>query len=121
MANSNYPEAPKYDQRDRFYQLDQRGARMGMYAQLPNGRCWDQAHLELVKDINETWAPFTVMRKILIEAGARNVGAAMLMTEREQQQWYDYIDALEGKKGDEALRQAKEHGSGIKPYTIREL
>jgi len=119
--NSFDPNRTAYDVNARMRQLDDRGERMTMYTQLPNGRCWDKDHLALVMDINETWAPFTVIRKLLIEAGARNVGQGILMSEREQQQWYDHCDALTGTKGPEALQRAKDEGSGIRPFTLRDL
>jgi len=105
----------------RDFDLDDRGARMAIYARLPDGRCWDEEHLALCMNVNELWAPFTVIRKLLIEAGRRNVGTGILMTPDERSRWLEYLNTLAGANGDEAMHKAQQEGSGIRPFRLRDL
>ena len=120
-TNSFYPDAPVYDGNQRLSQLDEREKRMNAYVNLPDGRVWDGTHLDLVKDTNEVWAPHTVRRKLLIEAGARNVASAMILTESERERWMYHTECLAGVHGAAEMQRARAEGSGIKPFTLREL
>jgi hypothetical protein len=96
--------------------LDERGGRMEVYLDLPDGRLWDEQHAAHVRDINETWAPFTVLRKQLIEAGWRAIGPQMLLSKAEQDTFWKYRHDLGGDNGDDARTAARQNGSGITPY-----
>lgn len=100
----------------RDWQLDDRVGRMDTYANLPDGRLWDEQHAAHVRNQGDQWGPFNVLRQQLIEAGWRAIGPNMLLSQQEKEQYFRHLDNLAGKNGDDARTQAQQQGSGITPY-----
>lgn len=89
------PEAKKLNdppyERDHAQQLREVEHRRALTALLPPGKVLDQAMLDMITRGAQTWAPFTVLRQMLAEAGARTIGTGMILSAAEVQALEDQL------------------------------
>jgi len=65
---------------DRMAQLTARERRRSLILLLAPGEALDQQMVDLAASGAQSWAPYTVLRQLLAEAGARSIGAGLIVS-----------------------------------------
>lgn len=105
-----------YELADKLSAADAHNERMMLTLYLPPGRLLDRAQLDQITSGAQSWAPMTVRRQLLAEAGARAIGQAMILAPSELERLRQYARMTNGRHTHYDGELWRAIGGPISPY-----